>query len=75
MEEITDTRRLGQRLELAFDLYEAGEQIMRQNLKRRQPDAGHEEIEQRLVEWLYKRPGAELGDGVGRPVVWPRKTG
>ena len=27
MKEQGDTRRLGQRLELAFDLYEAGEQI------------------------------------------------
>ncbi len=75
MEEITDARRLGQRLVLAFDLYEAGEQIMLQNLKRRHPDAGHEEIERRLGEWLCRRPGAELGDGAGRPVAWPRKTG
>ena len=75
MERLDEPRELGQRLELAFDLYEAGEQIMRQNLKRRYPDAGREEIERRLAEWLRRRPGAEQGDGVGRPVVWPRKAG
>ena len=68
-------RELGQRLELAFDLFEAGEQIMRQNLKRRHPTADLEEIERRLMEWLCRRPGAEMGDGVGRPVAWPRKSG
>ena len=75
MERLDESRELGQRLELAFDLYEAGEEIMRQNLKRRYPCAGREEIERRLAEWLCRRPGAELGDGVGRPVAWPRKAG
>ena len=46
------------RIETAFDLYEAAEQIMRQNLRRRFPDASSEEIERRLLDWLQKRPGA-----------------
>ncbi len=75
MEKLNDPHRLGRRLELAFDLFEAGEQIMRQNLKRRYPDAGREEIERHLGEWLSRRPGAELGDSVGKPVEWPRKVG
>jgi hypothetical protein len=74
MEKIDDPRLLGQRLRLAFDLYEAGEQIMRQNLKRRYPDADPEELERHLVDWLCKRPGAEHGDAVGKPVPWPRKA-
>ena len=53
---------LGQRLQLAFDLFEAGEEIMRQNLERRHPDADREEVEQRLTAWLHERPGAELGE-------------
>lgn len=56
-----------QRMELAFDLYEAAEEIMRQNLRRRNPGASEEEIEQGIREWLRRRPGAEHGDGVGRP--------
>ena len=75
MEKPDGSRELGQRLELAFDLYEAGEQIMRQNLKRRHPDADRKEIDRRLATWLCKRPGAEAGDGVGRRVAWPRKAG
>jgi len=70
----SNTRELGQRLEFAFHLFEAGEQIMRQNLKRRYPDADAREIERRIEEWLCSRPGAELGDGVGRSVAWPRKA-
>lgn len=55
------------RLKMAFDLYETAEAIMRQNLRRRFPDAPESEIERRLVEWLHRRPGAEHGDGEGRP--------
>jgi hypothetical protein len=54
------------RMELAFDLYEAAEEIMRQNLRRRNPGASEEEIEEGIREWLRRRPGAEHGDGVGR---------
>lgn len=74
MEATNSRRQLGKGLELAFDLFEAGEQIMRQNLKRRHPDAAPEEIEARFAEWLAQRPGAELGDAVGKPVEWPRKA-
>lgn len=52
------------RMELAFDLYEAAEQIMRQNLRRAFPEADDEEIERRLLDWLQKRPGAGI---VGPP--------
>jgi len=55
------------RMELAFDLYEAAEEIMRQNLRRRNPGASEEEIEEGIREWLRRRPGAELGDAEGRP--------
>jgi hypothetical protein len=40
---------------------------MRQNLRRRNPEASEEEIEEGIREWLGRRPGAEHGDGVGRP--------
>ncbi len=63
-----------QRLQLAFDLYAAGEEMMRQSLIRRHPDADDAEIEVLLVGWLRHRPGAEMGDAVGRPVPperWP----
>lgn len=60
------------RYRLALDLFEAAEEIMRQNLRRRFPEAGPDEIEARLVAWLHERPGAESGDAVGRSVSWPR---
>ena len=55
------------RMKMAFDLYETAEAIMRQNLRRRFPDAQEAEIERQLVDWLRRRPGAEHGDGPGRP--------
>jgi hypothetical protein len=61
------------RLRLAFELYAAGESMMRQSLRRRYPGASDAEIEQRLVHWLLTRPGAEFGDAEGRPVEWPRR--
>jgi hypothetical protein len=51
------------RMEQAFDLYEFSDQLMRQNLRRRFPEADEAEIERRFVEWLRRRPGAEHGDG------------
>jgi Rv0078B-related antitoxin len=60
------------KMEAALDLADFAEEVMRQNLRRRHPDADDEGIERLLVEWLHTRPGAEHGDGVGRPVPWPR---
>lgn len=54
-----------ERMRLTFDLFEAAEQMMRLNLRRRHPDADDEEIERRLTEWLHTRPGAEHGDASG----------
>ena len=61
------------RLRTAFDLFVAGRRMMRQNLKRRHPEATDREIDSRLRAWLRERPGAEYGDAVGRPIAWPRK--
>jgi hypothetical protein len=55
------------RMENAFDLYRTAEQMMRQNLRRRNPAATESEIDEGVREWLHRRPGAEHGDGVGRP--------
>lgn len=46
------------RMELAFELYDVAEQMMRQNLRRRFPDADGDDLERRLIEWLQKRPCA-----------------
>lgn len=60
-----------QRLAQVFDLYEACEMIMRENLRRRHPGADEREIEMRLDEWRRERPGAALGDASG-PDFRPR---
>jgi Rv0078B-related antitoxin len=53
------------RVRMAFDLYEAAEAMMRQNLRRRFPGESEEQIEQRVLAWLRDRPGAEHGDAGG----------
>ena len=55
------------RLHLALDLFVAGCDMMRRNLKRRFPDASEEEISKLHGQWLETRPGAELGDAFGSP--------
>lgn len=52
-----------EKIRIAFDLFDAGVDMMRQSLRRRHPEESPEEIQRRLQEWLYTRPGAELGDG------------
>jgi len=55
-----------QKLAIAFELFESGVDLMRQNLRRRHPAETPDEIEVRLGRWLATRPGAEHGDAVGR---------
>lgn len=45
-----------------LDLFETGVALMRQNLRRQDPNASESELNERLTEWLHHRPGAELGD-------------
>jgi hypothetical protein len=54
-------------LRVALDLHAAGVAIMRQNLRRRFPEASEDDIDRRLREWIRTCPGAELGDAPGRP--------
>lgn len=51
-----------------LDLFQTGVDLMRQNLRRRHPNADAHEIERLLQEWLLERPGAEAGDCPGRPI-------
>jgi hypothetical protein len=53
---------------LTLDLFQAGLDVMRQNLRRSHPDADDDRIERLLRAWLLDRPGAESGDCAGRPI-------
>jgi hypothetical protein len=55
-------------LRTTLDLFDAGVDLMRQNLRREYPQANEDEIDRRLRRWLHERPGAESGDSPGRPV-------
>lgn len=47
------------RMKVTMELYQAAEEMMRQNLRRRHPQAGEEEIERRLLSWLRKEDESE----------------
>ena len=49
-----------------LDLFATGLDLMRQNLRRSHPEAGDEEIERLLYQWLLDRPGADAGDCAGQ---------
>lgn len=55
-----------EKLRAALELHEVGVAIMRQNLRRRHPEASESRIEELLTSWLRTRPGAEHGDSAGR---------
>ena len=61
------------KLRMALDLAEVAEKMLRQRLRRESPDTPDSEIEERVAEWYRRRPGAEFGDGQGRPGQWPRR--
>ncbi|HSK78317.1 MAG TPA: hypothetical protein VLQ45_17830, partial [Thermoanaerobaculia bacterium] len=55
MEPIHDPEILA-RARATFDLFEFSDQVMRQNLRRKYPQASEEEIRERFVAWAEKRP-------------------
>lgn len=55
------------RMAVAADLFEAALLMIRQNVLRRNPAASEKEIDDAICAWLAKCPGAEHGDGEGRP--------
>jgi hypothetical protein len=62
----------GERVRVACELSDAAIVLVRSRLRREKPAATEAELDALLDEWLATRPGAALGDGCGRPVVWPR---
>lgn len=61
-----------ERLRTAFELHEAGVEMMRQTLRQKHPEADDSELDAMLARWLRERPGAESGDAEGKPGTWPR---
>ncbi len=58
------------RLRLALDMFTTGEDMVRERMRRVHPDWTERQIEEQIGAWLRERPGAENGDGEGRPVEW-----
>jgi len=55
------------RLRWMLALCDFGIEVQRQNIRRAFPSADEDEVSLRLQAWLVERPGADLGDGAGRP--------
>ncbi|HEY5377447.1 MAG TPA: hypothetical protein VIK01_27395 [Polyangiaceae bacterium] len=62
-----------EKLRIAFALIDVAERMLRQRLRRESPDISEASLEERVSAWYARRPGAELGDGVGIPAAWPRR--
>ena len=67
----TERELIVRRFQLTLALFELGEAMMRQRLRRQTPDATEAEIDRKVEEWLQRRPGAETGDCPGRRRPWP----
>jgi hypothetical protein len=64
--------RAARQMRIALELFELGEMMLRQTLRRKRPGASAAEIEAAVVDWRLRRPGAELGDAPGRLRPWPK---
>ena len=53
---LTDSDRMKRNLQITFDLHAAGVAMMKQNLKRRHPDATDAERSEMLRAWLQDTP-------------------
>lgn len=58
------------RVGIALELYELGERMFRQRIRRECPDATRDEIDADVGAWLRRRPGADHGDYPG-PAIGP----
>jgi hypothetical protein len=47
-------------LRVAFDLFDAAEALLRQNILREFPESTEQEIEAKIVAWLQDRPGDSM---------------
>jgi Rv0078B-related antitoxin len=70
----TPSELIAEKFRTTLELFELGEAMLRQKLRRKHPSANDDEIEALVQEWRERRPGAEHGDGVGRPIAWPRAS-
>jgi hypothetical protein len=55
------------RLRAALELHDLGERMLRQRLRREQPQITDRELDDAVRTWLRERPGAEHGDALGPP--------
>lgn len=55
------------RFRAALELYEVGENMLRQRLQRERPEASAQDIDAAIAAWLQRRSGAEHGDHPGPP--------
>ncbi|HEY8945781.1 MAG TPA: hypothetical protein VIM73_16040 [Polyangiaceae bacterium] len=62
-----------EKLRIAFALIDVAERMLRQRLRRESPEMSEQALEDRVAAWYARRPGAELGDGVGVAAAWPRR--
>jgi hypothetical protein len=70
-----DAQLTASRFRLALDLFATGEAMMRQRLRRLNPQWGEDLLASAIQDWLRERPGAEAGDAEGRPVAWTQRSG
>ena len=62
------------RLRLALDFFATGEGLVRQRIRRLNPEWTAGEIDERIAAWLLERPGAENGDEEARPAAWTNRV-
>lgn len=61
-----------ERLEMAIELCEMAESLLREKIRRTRPMLSTAEVEAEVDAWYTQRTGAEHGDADGQVVPWPR---
>ena len=61
-----------ERMEIAFDLFDLAEDMIRTRVLRENPSATEQDLEHAVDAWMRHRPGAENGDAPGQPISWPQ---
>jgi hypothetical protein len=66
----SDKASAARRVRAALELFELGENLLRQRLRRERPDASESQIEAAVLDWRLRRYSTEPGDAPGRVRPW-----
>ncbi len=63
-----------ERFEMAMELCDLAESLLREKIRRTRPNLSPAEVEDQVDKWFLERECASGGDAEGHVISWPRRA-